>query len=71
MYNMLKDFKPYDKKIERTKSSKTIVRSIRASKEFWEKVEQMAKNENTDTNKLVVKVVKEYCEKEVKNGANN
>lgn len=52
-------------------SKKTRVRSIRASNEFWEKVEETAKIEKTDTNKLVIKAVSEYCEKEVNNGANN
>lgn len=52
-------------------SKSTVVRSIRASKEFWERAEKKAKIEKTDTNKLVVKAVKEYCEKEVKNGTNN
>lgn len=48
------------------KSKLTIVRSIRASREFWEKCEEKARQENLDTNKLVVRVVTEYC-KEVKN----
>lgn len=52
-------------------SKKTIVRSVRASKEFWEKAKKVAKKEKTDTNKLIVKAVTNYCEKEVKNGENN
>lgn len=49
-------------------SKLTTVRSIRASKEFWEKVKQVAKSENTDTNKLVIKAVLEYFDKELVNG---
>ena len=48
-------------------SKVTTVRSIRASKEFWEKVKQVAKSENTDTNKLIVKAVIEYFDKEIAN----
>ena len=50
------------------KSRLTIVRSIRASKEFWNKAKKMARKQKTDTNKLVIKAVNEYCEKEVNNG---
>ena len=50
------------------KSRLTIVRSIRASKEFWNKAKKTAKKQKTDTNKLVIKAVTEYCEKEVNNG---
>lgn len=49
-------------------SKLTTVRSIRASKEFWEKVKQVAKSENTDTNKLIIKAVLEYFDKEIVNG---
>lgn len=49
-------------------SKLTTVRSIRASKEFWEKVKQVAKSENTDTNKLIIKAVLEYFDKELVNG---
>ena len=45
----------------------TKVRSIRASEEFWNITSEIAKNENTDINKLIVKVVTEYC-KGVSNG---
>ena len=48
----------------------TKVRSIRASFDFWELVEKIAKKENTDPNKLIIKATKEYC-KEVNNGTNN
>lgn len=53
------------------KSKLTIVRSIRASETFWKTVKKRAKKEKTDTNKLIVKVVNEYCEKGVDNGENN
>lgn len=53
------------------KSNLTVVRSIRASKDFWEKANKVAKAQKTDTNKLIVTVVSKYCEKEVKNGENN
>ena len=49
------------------KSKITEVKSIRASKEFWDRAEETAKKENTDRNKLIVKVVTEYCN-EVENG---
>lgn len=45
----------------------TKVRSIRASNDFWSITEKIAKEENTDINKLIVKVVTEYC-KGVSNG---
>ena len=48
----------------------TKVRSLRASAEFWEGVSAVAKAENTDINKLIVRVVDKYC-KEVNNGKNN
>ena len=45
----------------------TKVRSIRASDDFWCMTGKTAKKENTDINKLIVKVVTEYC-KGVSNG---
>lgn len=42
--------------------AKTKVRSVRASEEFWERAEKVAKDEKIDTNKLIVKTVSEYCE---------
>ena len=48
----------------------TKVRSIRASFDFWEMVEKIAKEQKTDPNKLIIKATKEYC-KEVNNGTNN
>ena len=49
------------------KSKLTVVKSLRASKEFWKKADETAKREKTDRNKLIVKVVSEYCN-EVENG---
>lgn len=40
----------------------TKVRSIRATYEFWEKVRNIAEKEKTDPNKLIIRVVNEYCE---------
>ena len=52
-------------------SKLTIVRSIRASKEFWKQVKKVAEKQKTDTNKLIVNIVTNYCNKEVNNGTNN
>jgi predicted DNA-binding ribbon-helix-helix protein len=49
------------------KSKLTVVKSLRASKEFWDKADKTAKKEKTDRNKLIVKVVSEYLN-EVENG---
>lgn len=49
------------------KSKLTVVKSLRASKSFWDKAEKVAKSEKTDRNKLIVKVVTDYCN-EVENG---
>ena len=43
-------------------SKKTKVRSIRASFEFWETLQAVAEKEKTDPNKLIIRVVNEYCE---------
>ena len=40
----------------------TVVISIRATKEFWEKTKSVAEKQKTDTNKLIIKVVSDYCE---------
>ena len=40
----------------------TIVRSIRATRDFWEKAKKVAENQNTDINKLIIKIVSDYCE---------
>ena len=49
-------------------SKKTIVRSVRASQEFWERLKNVALKKETDPNKLIVRVVGEYCNKEIDNG---
>lgn len=49
-------------------SKLTTVRSIRASKEFWQQVKEIAQKENSDINKIVVKAVIEYLSKELANG---
>ena len=49
------------------KSKLTVVKSLRASKEFWKKADETAKKEKTDRNKLIVKVVSEYCNEVNKN----
>lgn len=49
------------------KSKLTVVKSLRASKEFWDKADKTAKKEKTDRNKLIVKVVSEYCNEVNKN----
>jgi hypothetical protein len=43
-------------------SSKTIVKGIRASQEFFDKCDLVAKAEGIDRNKLIVRVVSEYCD---------
>ena len=47
----------------------TMVRSIRASADFWAKAKEISIIENTDINKLIVKIVSDYF-KEVENGKN-
>jgi predicted DNA-binding ribbon-helix-helix protein len=49
-------------------SKKTIVRSVRASQEFWDRLKNVALKKETDPNKLIVRVVGEYCNKEIDNG---
>lgn len=44
-------------------SNKTIVKGIRASQEFFDKCDFVAKAEGVDRNKLIVRVMGEYCEK--------
>lgn len=39
----------------------TKVRSVRADTEFWDMCDNTAKNENTSSNELIVRVVYEYC----------
>ena len=54
-------------------SNKTIVKGIRASREFFDKCDLVAKAEGVDRNKLIVRVMGKYCDKadlvdKVKNG---
>jgi hypothetical protein len=44
-------------------SEKTVVKGIRASQEFFDKCDLVAKAEGVDRNKLIVRVISEYCEK--------
>jgi DNA primase large subunit len=43
-------------------SNKTVVKGIRASQEFFDKCDLVAKAEGVDRNKLIVRVVSEYCD---------
>lgn len=44
-------------------SNKTVVKGIRASQEFFDKCDLVAKAENVDRNKLIIRVMSKYCEK--------
>lgn len=44
-------------------SNKTVVKGIRASQEFFDKCDLVAKAEGVDRNKLIIRVVNEYCQK--------
>lgn len=44
------------------KSSKTVVRGVRASQSFWEKCDKVAVCENITRNELILRVMKEYIE---------
>lgn len=44
-------------------SNKTVVKGLRASQEFFDKCDLVAKAEGVDRNKLIVRVVSEYCYK--------
>ena len=44
-------------------SNKTVVKGIRASQEFFDKCDLVAKAEGVDRNKLIVRVLSEYCDK--------
>ena len=44
-------------------SNKTVVKGLRASQEFFDKCDLVAKAEGVDRNKLIVRIVSEYCEK--------
>lgn len=44
-------------------SNKTVVKGLRASQEFFDKCDLVAKAEGIDRNKLIIRVVSEYCVK--------
>lgn len=44
-------------------SNKTVVKGLRASQEFFDKCDLVAKAEGVDRNKLIVRVVSEHCDK--------
>lgn len=44
-------------------SSTTVVKGLRASREFFDKCDLVAKAEGVDRNKLIVGVVSEYLDK--------
>lgn len=44
-------------------SNKTVVKGIRASQEFFDKCDLVAKSEGVDRNKLIVRVVGEYVDR--------
>lgn len=46
-------------------SNKTVVKGIRASQEFFDKCDLVAKAEGVDRNKLIVRVVSEYCDNSI------
>ena len=52
-------------------SNKTVVKGIRASREFFDKCDLVAKGEGVDRNKLIVRVVSNYCSKREKSAKNN
>ena len=47
-------------------NNETQVKGVRAKPKFWQAVSSVAKTENTSTNKLIVDVVEDYCEKNLK-----
>lgn len=47
-------------------SNKTVVKGLRASQEFFDKCDLVAKSEGVDRNKLIVRVMREYCDGEIK-----
>lgn len=49
----------------------TVVKSIRASHEFWETVKIVAEKEKIDKNALVKKAVMQYCKTAIRKGDNN
>lgn len=44
-------------------SNKTVVKGIRASQEFFDKCDLVAKAEGVDRNKLIIRVVSEYIDR--------
>lgn len=46
---------------------KTVVKGIRASQEFFDKCDLVAEAEGIDRNKLIIRVVSEYCGNAVEN----
>ena len=44
-------------------SNKTVVKGLRASQEFFDKCDLVAKAQGVDRNKLIVRVISEYCDK--------
>ena len=47
-------------------NNETQVKGVRAKPKFWQAVSSVAKTENKSTNKLIVDVVENYCEKNLK-----
>ncbi len=47
---------------KRNSFSGSVVKGIRADNEFWAKCDNVANNENTSRNELIVRVVAQYCE---------
>ena len=43
-------------------SNKTVVKGLRASQEFFDKCDLVAKAEGVDRNKLIVRVVEDYLD---------
>lgn len=46
-------------------SKRTVVRSVRASQDFFDKCDLVAKAKGVDRNKLIVRVVSEYCDNSI------
>ena len=46
-------------------SSKTVVKGLRAEQEFFDKCDLVAKAECIDRNKLIIRVVSEYCDNSI------
>ena len=53
------------------RNDKTVVKGLRASQEFFDKCDLVAKAEGVDRNKLIVRVVSEYCTTNYIYGFNN